>query len=172
MQAIAGALADLEMTLKRHIPLIAALGAAALAGGCAKVRAHQGFVIDPTLADAIQPGVDNRDSVARTLGRPSFAGQFDANDWFYVSRDTHQYAYNQPRPTAQTVLHVRFDNAGNVAAVDRTGLDKVVMIHPVKDKTPTLGRHRSFFQELFGNIGQVGAVGTGAPTTDNPDGGS
>ena len=143
----------------------------AFAGGCSRVPGHQGFIIDPVLSATVRPGVDNRASVAGTLGRPSFTGQFDAGDWYYVSRDTRQLAYRLPRPTGQTILHVRFDAAGNVASVDRTGLDKIASIRPERDKTPTLGRNRSFFSEVFGNIGQVGSVGKGGGTTDNPDGG-
>ena len=36
-------------------------------------------------------------------------------------------------------------------------------ISPDGDETPTLGRERTFLQDLFGNIGQVGAAGAGAP---------
>jgi hypothetical protein len=35
----------------------------------------------------------------------------------------------------------------------------VAGIDPAGRKTPTLGRKRSFFDELFGNIGTVGAPG-------------
>ena len=133
------------------------------------VAAHQGYVADPGLVAAIQPGIDNRDSVVGTLGRPTFAGQFDPNAWYYVSRDTKQLAFANPKPVQQTVLEVRFDTNGNVASVQRTGMEKVVAIAPWGEKTPTLGRKRSFFAELFGNIGAVGAGGKGAPTTDNPD---
>ena len=148
-----------------------ALAMLALAGGCARVPAHQGFIIDKPLVESIRPGVDNRASVEGTLGRPSFVGQFDASEWYYVSRDTRQLAYKRPRPSAQTLLRVSFDATGNVSGVTSTGLEQVASIRPVKDKTPTLGRNRSFFQELFGNIGQVGSVGRGGGTTDNPDGG-
>jgi outer membrane protein assembly factor BamE (lipoprotein component of BamABCDE complex) len=78
-------------------------------------------------------------------------------------------AYNQPHPSSQTILHIRFDQSGNVASVDHRGLEQVAAIHPSNDKTPTLGSHRSLFDELFGNIGAVGAQGRGAPTTDNPN---
>ena len=74
-----------------------------------------------------------------------------------------------PKPTANTVLHIRFNEAGTVESVRRTGLEQVASIEPMDDKTPTLGRDRSFFEELFGNIGAVG-TGTGQPgrTADNP----
>jgi outer membrane protein assembly factor BamE (lipoprotein component of BamABCDE complex) len=142
---------------------------ALMSAGCSRVRGHQGFIADNVLIQGIQPGVDNRESVARTLGRPSLAGQFDSLDWYYVSRNTRQLAFALPSPVDQLVLHVRFDQAGNVAAVNQTGLDKVVKINPEGDKTPTLGRDRSFFEDLFGNIGQVGSVGESGGTADNPN---
>ena len=149
--------------------LLAAAAMAALAAGCAPIRGHQGFLVDQPLVEAIQPGVDNRESVAGTLGRPTFVGQFDQRDWYYVSRQTRQLAFNMPRPSEQTVLHVRFDAAGNVESVERTGLELVANIQPTSEKTPTLGSERSFLQELFGNIGAVGQTGRSAPTADRPD---
>ena len=137
-----------------------ALAAASL-GGCAAQHAHKGAVLDRQLTSAIQPGVDNKASVEKLLGRPTFTGEFTPNDWYYVARDTTQLAFRNPRVTGQTVLHVRFDQAGNVAAVDRTGKELVMNVDPTKRETPTLGRRRSFFDELFGNIGSVGAGGIG-----------
>lgn len=133
--------------------------AAFLLAGCATVRAHKGTVIDQQLVASIQPGVDNKASVEKLLGRPSFAGEFTANDWYYISRDTAQLAFRNPRVKQQTVLHVSFDQAGNVVSIRRTGKELVAGIDPASRKTPTLGRKRSFFDELFGNIGTVGAPG-------------
>ena len=150
---------------------IAALAilAAFAASGCSRVRDHKGYVVDSTLIGTVQPGVDNRDSVAKTLGRPSFEGQFDDKTWYYVSRETRTFAFASPKPTAQTVLAVHFDAAGNVTAVERSGLEKIASISPNGDKTPTLGRERGFFAELFGNIGRVGSVSQGGGTADNPN---
>ncbi len=157
---------------KRHAEVVAATALALAAGlsGCAEVRGHQGYIVDRSLVASIQPGVDNRESVQKTLGAPSFASQFDDRTWYYVSRSTKQFSFGSPAPVSQLTLAVHFDPAGNVSGIDRSGLDKVVSIHPVADKTPTLGRKRSLFQELFGNIGAVGAAGTSAPTSDNPGG--
>jgi outer membrane protein assembly factor BamE (lipoprotein component of BamABCDE complex) len=148
----------------RSIALTAALLGAIAVGGCTKMKLHQGYLADEALVTAIQPGVDNKESVATTLGRPTFTGQFNENDWYYVSRNTRNYAYTQPRVKEQTVLRVRFDAAGNVVAVDRRGMEQVASIDPSGDKTPTLGRERSLLEELFGNIGAVGTGGMTAPT--------
>lgn len=152
----------------RGIVLGLALGAAFLSAGCTRILDRQGYLIDETLVSAIQPGVDNKDSITQTLGRPTFTGGFDQRDWYYVSRDTRQLAFASPRPSATTVLHVRFDDAGNVASVQRTGLEKVASIDPSSRKTPTLGRKKSFFEEVFGNIGSVGGAGQAGQTADNP----
>mgnify|MGYP006169972917 CR=1 FL=1 len=128
------------------------------------LRDHRGYLVDQALLDSVQPGIDNQASVERTLGRPTFVGQFSDNEYYYVSRETRQLAFAKPRPVDQQVLRVRFDAAGNVAAVDRTGLELVSKISPEGDKTPTLGRERSFFEDIFGNIGAVGAPGAGAPS--------
>ena len=145
---------------KRSIAVIIATGLA-LSACNAGIRDHRGFVIDPTLAEGIQVGIDNKDSVAKTLGRPTFTGQFDANDWFYVARNTRTVAFRSQKVLDQDVVHIRFDATGNVASINTTGKELVAKISPNDDKTPTLGRNRSFFDEVFGNIGVLnqGALG-------------
>jgi outer membrane protein assembly factor BamE (lipoprotein component of BamABCDE complex) len=140
-----------------------ALAAAMLLSGCTGVLAHKGAVIDPQLASSIQPGVDNKASVEKLLGRPSFTGEFTPNDWYYVARDTRQFGFRNPRVRKQTTLHVAFDQAGNVTSVRETGKELVASIEPAKRTTPTLGRRKSFFEEIFGNIGTVGAAGPTNP---------
>lgn len=152
----------------RKAGMLIALVAGLATAGCSKVRDTQGYIVDETLVTAVQPGVDNKDSVMSTLGRPTFTGTFDQNDWYYVSRKTKNFAYASPRVNAQTVLHVRFDPAGNVAAVERKGMEQIVSIDPMGDKTPTVGRRRSIWDELFGNIGAVGAGGMGGGQGGNP----
>ena len=136
------------------------LGAALLASGCVQIQGHRGYLADEILLQSVQPGVDDRQSVERTLGRPSFVGQFGEPVWYYVSSQTTQTPTLRPKITGQTVLAVHFDANDNVVNVERTGMEQVARIDPEHDKTPTLGRERSFFEDLFGNIGQVGA---GAP---------
>jgi outer membrane protein assembly factor BamE (lipoprotein component of BamABCDE complex) len=147
---------------------VAGLALAAGLSGCAEVRTHQGYIVDRALVASVEPGVDNRTSVQATLGDPSFASQFDDGTWYYVSRTTKQFSFGLPKPVGQLTLAVHFDKAGNVTGIDKSGLELAANVHPVHDTTPTLGRKRSLFQELFGNIGAVGSAGMTAPTADNP----
>ena len=142
-----------------------AAAALALAGGCVPVRQHQGYVIDADLVNSVQPGVDNRQSVQQTLGKPTFVGQFangsDAGDWYYLARDTSSYAFRTPRASQQITLQISFDRAGTVTAIRRGGKEQIASINPSGKTTPTLGKKRGFFEDLFGNIGTVGAPGSG-----------
>ena len=140
-----------------------------LLGGCTSLHDHRGYLVDQALVDSVQPGIDNRFSVERTLGRPTFASQFGDPLWYYIATDTKQAAFHSPHAEKQVVLRIRFDAKGNVAAVDKAGLEHVVRVHPEHKLTPTLGRKRTFFEDLFGNIGTVGAGG--GPTGGGPSGG-
>ena len=155
------------MTLKQIAMLTVLSGVALLAQGCTQLRAHQGYIGDATLLTSVQPGVDNKESVQASLGRPTFTGQFSDNEWYYYARDTKQLAFNSPNPTDQFVLHVVFDGSGNVVSATRSGMESIAQLSPESDKTPTLGRNTSFFEELFGNIGSVGAGS--APGGGNPN---
>ena len=142
----------------------AALALAALAlSGCGTIRESRGYVVDQLLVNTVQPGIDNRQSVEATLGRPTFTSQFGEPTWYYVSNVTGRKPFVRPRITSNQVLAVRFDAAGNVIAADTSGMDEVVFLTPDGDKTKTLGRERSFLEDLFGNIGTIGAPGAGAP---------
>ena len=144
----------------RHIVLVAATLLAASA--CTPLRSHQGYIVDADLVNSVRPGIDNRQSVLATLGSPSFAAQFNQGDWYYIARDSRNYAFNSPKVREQLVLQISFDPQGNVTAIRKSGAEQVAAVDPYGKVTPTLGRKRGFFQDLFGNIGAVGAAPGGA----------
>lgn len=146
-----------------------ALAGLLLAGAaCTPLRQHQGYIIDADLVNSVQPGVDNRTSVAQTLGKPTFTSQFGGGDWYYLARDTHNLAFRNPRTSAQVTLQIQFDANGVVTAVRRGDQQQIAAISPYGKTTPTLGKKRGFFEDLFGNIGTVGAPGAGG--AGSPDG--
>ncbi|MDP4871817.1 MAG: outer membrane protein assembly factor BamE [Sphingorhabdus sp.] len=157
------------MRASQIVTLATVIAALSLSSGCTRLKSHQGYIGDQTLLSSVQPGVDNKESVQASLGRPTFVGPFDQNDWYYYSRDAKQLAFSQPVAENQYVLKVRFDQAGNVASVSQTGKELISKISPEGDKTPTLGRDTSFFEEIFGNIGAVGAGGGQGATPNSPN---
>ncbi len=134
-----------------------ALGAA----GCTRIKDLKGYITDEQIMTMVQPGVDNRDSVMKTLGRPTVASSFDSKTWYYVSRQTEQLAFLYPKPKTQQVVIVRFDDKGNVSKVEKQGLEQIVSVDPSGDKTPTRGKDVSALQQIFGNIGKYSPAGAG-----------
>jgi outer membrane protein assembly factor BamE (lipoprotein component of BamABCDE complex) len=143
--------------------LIIGLGLTIATGACAPLRSHQGYIIDTDLVNSVQPGVDNRQSVAQVLGRPTIASQFGEQDWYYVARDSRNLNFQKPKAKDQITLKISFDPNGTVKSVTRTGVEQIAKVDPYGKTTPTLGKKRGFFEDLFGNIGTVGAAGTGRP---------
>lgn len=166
MQSTMRRRAPLEIVMSvsfARIGLVAGLGLTLAMGACAPLRSHQGYIIDADLVNSVQPGVDNRNSVAQVLGRPTIASQFGAQDWYYVSRDSRNLNFQKPKAKDQIALKISFDAAGTVTSVTRTGVEQIASIDPYGKTTPTLGKKRGFFEDLFGNIGTVGAAGAGGP---------
>ena len=139
--------------------LAVALIAVAALSACTSIKEHRGFVLDPQLVDSIQVGTDNKASVAKTLGRPSFTGQFGDKDWYYISEQTRQVAFQTPRIKKSSIVHVGFDPAGNVAVVQKADEKQIARVGAMKGKTPTLGHKKSLIEEIFGNIGSISQPG-------------
>ena len=151
--------------------ILAGLLASAALAACSPLPSHQGYIVDADLVNSVQPGVDNRESVLQTLGRPSFASQFNQGDWYYLARESKSYGFQQPHAKSQLTLQISFDRNGTVTGIRRGSAEQIASINPTGKTTPTLGRKRSFFSELFGNIGTVGSGvgGSGADTGGGRD---
>jgi outer membrane protein assembly factor BamE (lipoprotein component of BamABCDE complex) len=157
---------------RRSLPFIAAgkqlavaLGAVALLGSasCTPDIAIRGNLPRPEKLAEIKPGSTTQNQVRELLGPPSNVGTFDSKVWYYISQKTEDVPMNVPQVLDRTVVVVRFDGKGVVQ--DLKTLDKSAGrdITPVAETTPTAGHEPNLFQDLFGNIGRVGAAETTSP---------
>ena len=74
--------------------------AAALVTGCTSISGFKGYLADEVLMQSVQPGIDNRESVQRVLGQPSFVSFYGEPIWYYVSSTTEQKPFTTPRIVA------------------------------------------------------------------------
>ena len=148
-------------------PIALCLVAGLALSACGNTRMTRGYVFDTELADAIQPGVDNRQSVEATLGTPTVRRAFDDNNWYYVSTTVRIRPVFWPDAKAHRVLAVAFNDRGVVSDVENFDMSDMREVDPVGDKTPTKGRNLGFFQQIFGGVGRfagsspVGSQGGG-----------
>ena len=162
--------------MKRRIPtssaaLLAPLLAPALVlGACAPVQSYSGFRAEYNNVQIPDPvvGEDNEATVRQRFGSPSTTAVFDQNAWYYISEVQEQVAFYAPRTSARQVMVVRFDDAGEVAAVDKYGLERGRIIAYNDDSTPTRGRELGLLEQIFGSVGNSPPVGLGNSEEDNP----
>ncbi len=152
-------------------PLLLCVAAGLALSACGNGRMVRGYVFDKQLADAIQPGVDNRQSVESTLGTPTVRAAFDENRWYYVSTTVRVRPVFWPDPKEHRVMAVAFNDKGVVTDVENFDLSHMRSVDPVGDKTPTRGRDLNFFQQIFGNVGRFsGSAPVGSGPTRGPNG--
>jgi outer membrane protein assembly factor BamE (lipoprotein component of BamABCDE complex) len=135
---------------------LAPLAVAVLIAACSPIIDSRGNLPDAEDLEKIRVGVSSRDEVATVLGSPSAVATFDPNTWYYISKRTETVAFFRPDVLDQNVLTVRFDDAGLVREIVRTGKDAAEPIEPIERVTPTSGQSFSLFQQLFGNLGRFG----------------
>lgn len=123
-------------------------------------RQFRGHEVPEDRLTQIVPGVSTQDDVETLLGSPSASGTFDAGEWYYISGITRQRPGRNLGLLEQNVVVVRFDGAGTVQEVRRLGMEDGRDIQMVDRVTPSPGTERSVLQQLFGNIGRVGAPST------------
>lgn len=130
---------------------------------CAPTIDTRGYVPNENLISKVQAGIDDRLTVSRVLGSPSSVATFSDETWYYISRQTEQFAFFNAKVLDQRVLAVDFDDRGFVSAIRRYTMEDGRIIDPVSRETPTLGRELGFLEQLFGNVGRFTPDGGGAP---------
>ena len=119
--------------------VVAAVVGAALLGGCAGVRDAQGRGRSTrSWPSAIQAGVDNKESVDKTARPADLHRPVQRPTTGIMCRATpSQFAFRNPQGArSQTVLRVRFDQAGNVIVVRPTGKELIASDRPRRPQDP------------------------------------
>lgn len=145
------------MILRRF--LSAALLLPALAA-CEPTIATRGNILDQEKMEQVAIGQSTREDVARLLGTPTQVATFDENVWYYVGRNTEQYSFFTPEVLQQKAVEVRFNDEGIVTAMKTFDPALAENVSPSSDKTPTYGHETTILEQLVGNLGKPGAVGS------------
>ncbi|MDA5094319.1 outer membrane protein assembly factor BamE [Aliiroseovarius sp. KMU-50] len=122
---------------------------------CSATYRNHGYM--PTDADieSVAVGADTRETVAEKIGQPGTAGLLTDSGWYYVQSRFKHYTYNAPEEIDRQVLAVSFDGKGQVANVERFGLEqgRVVVLERrvIESNISGVG----FLRQLFGALGRI-----------------
>ncbi len=131
---------------------------------CSPEINNHGHRIDPETLGLIRPGLTNKQGVIALLGSPSSIATFDQDRWYYIAQRTENYSFYVEEITAQDVVTVDFDANGTVTSVQEHGMELAKAVDPSNDKTPTLGKELTVFEQFVGNIGRF----EGGPQPQSP----
>ena len=138
----------------RNGVLALALSAAVVSAGCSTRVHNRGHVIDPVAINEIAAGFHGMSDIEGILGTPSTMGTFDHDVWYYISEQTEQRAFFDPKVKTRQILAVHYDANGRVSSIEQYGLEDAKNVAIVERETPTAGNDTTILQELFGDIGR------------------
>lgn len=141
------------------IALAAAIALALGTGGCSARKEVRGNYLTDAQLSTIQVGTTNRQTVMRVLGPPSTEGTFDKQIWYYIGRQTEEWAFFEPEVLEQRVVAIYFNEGGVVEHVERYGQNDARAVSVVERETPTSGHKIGFFEQILGNLGVFGGGG-------------
>tara|TARA_B100001245_G_scaffold234745_1_gene220961 strand:+ start:761 stop:1162 length:402 start_codon:yes stop_codon:yes gene_type:complete len=124
---------------------------------CAPIIENRGYVFDEKVIAKVEIGKTNASQILELLGTPSTTSTINATTWYYVYSKAETTAFNPPTITKRRVLTVGFDEKSQVENIGEYGLEDGNIISYVERSTPTRGRELTIIQQLFGNLGRLGA---------------
>ncbi len=138
-------------TIRGFIAVIA-LG---VLSACAATYRDHGYIPPQEQLDAIQIGLDTRDTLANSIGAPGTSGLRTGSAWYYVESRFRSFAYKAPEEIDREVLAISFDARGRVSNIERFGLEDGRVIVLSRRVTEGSIKGIGFLRQLFGNFGRV-----------------
>lgn len=122
---------------------------------CSATYRNHGYVPnDEDLANIIV-GVDTRDSVETTVGRPTASGVLRGNAWYYIQSRRRQFAFRAPETVERELVAISFDEAGTVENIERFGLERGRVVTLSRRVTETSIRDFGLIQQIIRNFGRI-----------------
>ncbi len=123
--------------------------------GCAATFTNHGYAPTDSDLEEILVGVDTRDSVEETVGRPSSTGILKESGWYYLSNKMRHYAYRAPVAIDRQLVAITFDKRGVVKNIERFTLEDGQVVVLTRRVTKTGIKGVSFIRQMLGNIGRA-----------------
>lgn len=122
-------------------------------GACSTKTAIRGNQPTPSQIAMIKNGQTTRQEVIEILGNPSTKGTFDSQVWYYISRETSQWAFLPENIVDQQVIAIYFDSRGKVQHLEHYRTEDRRNVDLVERETRTTGQELGFWEQILGNLG-------------------
>ena len=123
---------------------------------CISKKIINGNLPDADTISLLKIGQDDKNSVSKILGEPSFKGSLGDNAYYYVGSLKSKIAFLKSNVREQYILELKFSKSNklkNIYFYDKS-LSTDVAMSSLETKTD--GAKQSFFQQILGNFGVPG----------------
>lgn len=124
---------------------------------CSATYEDHGYIPPAEDLEMITVGVDTRDTVADSIGRPTAFGVLQEGGWYYAQSRWRNFAYKAPKVVDRQVVAISFDKDGVVENVERFTLEDGRVIALSRRVTDSNIKGITFLRQLLGNIGNLTA---------------
>ena len=122
---------------------------------CQPIYSNHGYIPPDQDLALLQVGVDTRESVETTVGRPVAEALLNDDAWYYVQSRWRTVGAAEPTEVAREVVAISFGSTGLVENIERFGLDQGQIVPLSRRVTTTNIRGRGVLGQIFGNIGRL-----------------
>lgn len=139
---------------KRGKTLPAVLGAVLLMlSACSEIIRNHGYVPPEGDLNALIVGVDTRDTLAASIGRPSTSGVVQDQSWYYIGSQVRHFGARKPEEINREVVAISFNDSGTVSNIERFGLERGKVVVLSRRVTETSVRDVTFIRQIIRNFG-------------------
>jgi outer membrane protein assembly factor BamE (lipoprotein component of BamABCDE complex) len=132
-----------------------AIGLCAGLAACVPIYSNHGYIPTEQDLSLLAVGVDTRDSVAATIGRPAASDLLGDEAWYYVQSRWKTIGAAEPVEITREVVAITFGATGVVENIERFGLDQGRIVPLSRRVTTTNIRGKGVLAQIFGNIGKL-----------------
>jgi len=126
-------------------------------GACSATYQNHGYVPTETELSEVLVGVDTRETVAQSIGRPTSFGVLKESAWYYAQSRWRHFAYKAPQVIDRQVVAISYTDDGVVKNIERFGLEDGRVIALSRRVTDSNIKGISFLRQLMGNLGNLKA---------------
>ena len=143
--------------------IASALALSLIVSACSATYRNYGYVPPQEDLDQIAVGIDTRASVEETLGSGGASSVLEEDALYFVRSRVRSFAMFEPEVVERDVVAVSFDNSGVVQNIETFGLERGQVVQLSRRVTDSSVANKSFFQQLFGNVGGFSPFGPSSP---------
>jgi len=122
---------------------------------CAATFTNHGYIPPAEDLEMILPGVDTRDSVEDSVGRPAASGIVSEDTWFYVASRQRHFTYHAPEVVEREIVAISFDSRGTVENIRELSLEDGQVVRFSRRVTESNIQEVTFLRQLVGNFGRI-----------------